>query len=327
MKRTFEIPHDPLMRFHAIYEALGAHRNPFGDAMPLHYSAVSLVTAAGEPADLARDVFAAAEALQKNSGWFNAMRSVLRFIVAATLLPNGRSAEDLQATVNVGSGVLREMGMRHGGASEAIALLILSLRDAEGIVDRTVLARFREMYEMMKSYHWWLTGPEDFPACALLAGLPGRVKEIGQRVEHYYTTLAKLGIAKGDALQLASHLLTPNPASPATVVARFLGLHEGFKAAGIAMRACDYDELSLLTYVDAPPARIVERVKAHRAFMEGLKPAPDRVSTFSLACGTTFVELAKLTSELRELADLHVLNQVQAILVARAAATAATAGA
>ena len=289
--------------------------------MPLRRSALTLVTTPGRPDELVAELRAIADELERRAGWFGELRSQLRFVIAALLLRGGITPAEFEADTEALRAGLREAKLRRGHIYEVIASLVLQLRSDHA--PATVVPRFAEIYAMMKSYHWWLTGPDDFPACALLALSADSTQAIGQRVEWFYTALRQAGFSLGDKLQLVSHILYFNHREPQSIVASFAEIYAAFTQAGLWMGSSDYDEVALLTFLDEPPARIVEVVLAHREQMAKLKPKPARDATFSLACSTAFLELVRSSEQ--DLTDVMALVETQAIIAAEQAAAAAAA--
>jgi hypothetical protein len=114
----------------------------------------------------------------------------------------------------------------------------------------------------------------------------------------------------------------------ATACARFEALWHEFRARGLRMLASDYDEIALLAFAPGTPSAIASRVLEHRASITALRPKPDRNTSFSLACGTAFLELVGSDRALRRLSRIQATVQIQSVLRARqAAATAAAASA
>lgn len=323
--RPFVLPRDPLRRFVEIYEALNERRGWLQDAMPLRFSALTLATCDGPPAAVAEAVYRVSAALRARAGWFGPLNSPVRFVLAAILVRNGDDPEAFCDEVERASGLFREAGLRRGSIYEVVAILLLRGPEVDQNLDAGAVLRFKSVYEDMKRHHWWLTGPEDYPACALVAARPEPVESAGLRIERFYGSLRDEGFSAGDPLQMVSHILALNPAKEAAVVRRFVDLRAGFKDAGVSMWQSDWDELALLTFVDAPVAEIVARVLAHREVMAELRPRPDRSLTFSLACGTAFLDLVRSGTAAQDVSDAKTLSQVQAILAARQAASAAAA--
>ena len=318
---TWTLPRDPLARFRAIYDDLNVRRSWHQDAMPLRYAAIALTLAEGEPYQIADRLYTAADELKARTGWFGPLRSSVRFVVAAALLRRGEHVGRFCDEVERVGQMFRDAGLRRGSIYEVLAILILQGEDGERIEPAQV-ARFAKAYASMKEHHWFLTGPDDYPACALLARRDESVAETARRVEGFYDGLRAAGLPRGEALQLASHLLCVNPAAPQTVLARFRALHAGFRGAGIAMWQADFDELAVLTLLEHPPAVVVERVTRHREVMRGLRPKPDSLQTFSLACDTAFLSLVAEMGAAGAI-DATAVMLVQSAIAAQHAAAAA----
>ncbi len=86
MPRNLHLPDDPLSRFRELYDALNAERGWWSDASPLRFAAVSALTCPGDPATVAAAIRRTADEIKAESGWFGALNSQLRFIVAALLV-------------------------------------------------------------------------------------------------------------------------------------------------------------------------------------------------------------------------------------------------
>jgi hypothetical protein len=323
--KPYAIPERPLERFTEIYGEFNARRRWFQDPMVLRFAALTLVTTDAAPTRLADDLFELAKQLRERAGWFGPLNSPIRFLLASILMRNGDGAESFCREIERVQGLFRARDLRRGSIYEVMAILILRESDPDGVIDAAMVDRFKALYEMMKTYHWWLTGPDDYPACALLARRTEPPAEIGGRIEKFYEALVETGMSRGDPLQMVSHILYFNPREPAEVLNRFRALHDGFKRADISMWQTDYDELAILTFLDHRADEIVARVVRHRAHMAELSPKPDRVMTFSLACATAFLELVRLTDDLKLIQDARTLSQVQAVIAARQAACAAAA--
>jgi len=325
MTKPFLLCADPLARFGAIYRALLEHKRWSDDVTSLRYSALTLVTAEGEPDDVAQRLLGVADVLKEGAGWFGPLRSSIRFAVAAILLRSEQGATAFTDEVERVSRLLRERGMRRGSTYEVLAILILQQADPDRHVDDADVARMDALYRMMKEQHGWLTGPDDYPACALLAGRDEPVAELERRIEAAYEGLRAKGYSRGNKLQMASHVLCFDERPADEVVARFDELYQGFRARGLWMSSGDYDEIAVLTFLHHPVERILDRVAEHRAVICELPRRPSKDVGFSLACSTVFLELVQLTEDLRSISDATLLANVQAILSAQAAATAAAA--
>ena len=325
MAKAPYLPEDPLARFTAIYGALNAERSWRESASPLRFAALTAVTCPGEPHEVAEAIRDMAAAVREQAGWFGQLRSPLRFILSAMLVQRGDEAGAFLTEVERVRGMFREVGLRRGGIYETMAIWVL--RADAGLEPVTVEAvgRMRAMYEVMKAYHWWLTNPDDFPACAILVGQEGTPEAIGAAIERIYQALHDLGGARGNPLQTAANLLYLSRLEPTEAARRFHALAEGFRAADVAIWQSDYDELAILTFLDHPADRIVERVLGCRAHMAGLSPKPDRSLTFNLGASIAFLELVRCDRELKQITDAKALLDMQAVINAQQAAACAAA--
>jgi hypothetical protein len=305
------IPQDPLARFLAIAEALVAEKRFWDDRSIVRYAALPLVVASGEPKAVALRAAKAAAAVAEGTGWFSDLRGALRFVLAALLAAAekdaaqfGRSCEQLRER-------FRKAGVRPGGAHEIVAAVMLHLTGADSEAD---VQRMQRIYTMMKGKHWWLTGPEDLPACALLAVQGDESAAMPARIEAIYQRLHQSGLRAGSGLQLASHVLYLAPGSEAEVSGRFLELHQGFKAAGIQMWDCDRDELALLCLLGEDPKATIARVHDHRAQIKKRLSHVGPVTSFSYACGTAFLAAhAGATLDDKQVRNVRVANLLMAM--------------
>jgi hypothetical protein len=203
-----------------------------------------------------------------------------------------------------------------------MAILILR-QDAGGEpIGDAAIGRFQATYQELKRHHWWLTGPEDFPACALLARDPGTPESLAAGVERVFRALQGEGCSAGDPLQTSASILYLSGLDPQRAAKRFGELARGFREQGISIWKSDYDELAILTFLDRPPEQTVERVLELRSAMEALRPKPDRSLTFNLASSIAFLEMAGVEAGRKSITGAKALLDLQCILNARAAAAA-----
>lgn len=317
------MPDNPLARFEDLYEALNAERRWWREASPLRFAAVAALTCPGP----AKTVAAAIRRITKNiaaeSGFFGRLDSRLRFIVATILLAHDDKARVFLKEVKRARGMFREAGLRRGGVYETMAILILRMHAQQTPITKTTIRRFKAIYEEMKRHHWWLTGPDDFPACAILTGQqesPGRILET---IEYLYQSLRSQGFSTGDPLQTAANILYLSRLDKSKAAHRYQSLAERFRNNKVAIWQSDYDELAILTFLDHPPGRVVDHVLKNREAMKTIRPKPDRSLTFNLAASITFLELVRVNRNLKVITDVKALLDMQAIINAQQAASAA----
>ncbi|MEZ5963800.1 MAG: DUF4003 family protein [Planctomycetota bacterium] len=309
------VPSDPLGRFIAIASELAAHKRWWEGPTLVRYAALPLVLAPGAPAALAERVDCEGGALVKEQGWFSDLRGGMRFFVAGWLVASGRVPSGFTSACEAIRERLRAASVRRGGAYEVVAITMLHVA---GGGDETTVQRLQQIYEMMRRHHWWLTGPDDLPACALLALRGGDVPGIEARVEGVYERLRQHGISAGSGLQMASHIACLVPASEADVVQRFVALHSGFKANGVQMWDSDLDEIALLCLLDQDAETTVRTVLDHRAELKAKLRVSGPTVDFSLACGTAFLAAhAGVDLDRRLSLDIELANFAMAANAAR----------
>jgi hypothetical protein len=143
---------------------------------------------------------------RKGSSWFGPLNSSLRSIVSAMLVQSGDDPAEFLAEMERVHEVFRARELRRGGAYEVMAILILR-RDSGGEpIGDAAIGRFQAIYEALKKHHWWLTGREDFPACALLARHSGAPEELAAGVERFFQALQGDGFSAGDPLQTSASI-------------------------------------------------------------------------------------------------------------------------
>ncbi len=283
--RVTSAPHI-LPLFVDIAKALLADRRWFDDRTVLRYSAMALMFAPEPSVALTQRVRAAADAVVADASWFSGLRTSLRLVLAAQAIAAGIEPRTFVTESHELRERFRKAGLRRAVDHGWIAAAMLRLAGATSAQD---VARLAEIYAAMKTHHWWLTGPEDLPACALLVVHGGDLGYLAPRIETIYAGLRQAGMPARDGVQTASHVLALARGSESEVVTRFVALDRGFTADGVAMWDCDRDELAMLCLLDEPPATTIERVREHRAHLRRELGAIGPVTSFSLACGTAFL--------------------------------------
>jgi hypothetical protein len=316
------VPKDPLRRFLDIFQALDAERGWFDDITALRFAAITAVTCPGEPPRVATAIRTIAEELKQRAGWFGELNGPLRFLVAAMLAQTADSPTDFMAEVDRVRSMFREARLSRGGSYEVMAILILRGPDKKP-VQAAEIGRFQALYEEMKGHHWWLTGVADFPACAILARQPGAPATIGQDIEDIYQALHAAGFKKGDPLQTAAHLLYLAHEKPTIIASRFHALAQAFRSESQRIWQSEYDELAILSLLNEPAARVVDRVLSCHDALRQVRPRPDRSLAFNLASSIAFVELIQPAERGPGITDAKALMDLQALINAQQAAAMA----
>lgn len=106
---------------------------------------------------------------------------------------------------------------------------------------------------------------------------------------------------------------------------RFRRIAERMQLSDRKVRAGRYDEVALLALTEEDTATLVERVLEYRERLRTARPRPGKDLAFSLAAGIALAADEAQEAE-RGAGDLAALHSLQAILNARHAAVATTAG-
>ena len=319
-------PTDPLERFVALHDALDAGRGWFGDRVPLRYAAVTLLTTDGEPEPLAASVRQMHEALAGRLGFWSGVAPPVRMLLASQLVKHGDSAEAFIAELDRIREQFRAAGVRRGGVYEVLGVLVLRRVLRGQPVESEHVARFKAIYSELKRHHWFLTGPDDYPACAMLVGQPGEPRVIGDEIEAVYQALrTDAALWSGEALQTAANVLYLTHMAPTEVAGRFAELAAGFKAAGYRVRQPDYDEIAVLCFLATPADKIIATVMGYLHQMRDRLSWVSKRMGLSLAASLAFVRLVDGDPRLGAVADAKLLLDMQAIVAARQAAAAAAA--
>jgi hypothetical protein len=118
---------DVYERFQAIYQALGAERATWTDAVWLRFAAYAAVLRTGSPAAIAHAIRSGGEGLRKHASWFNALSSSMRFMMAGVLLQAGGNTRGLSDELERTRRSFDEVGLRHRDGYDVISAAIIHL--------------------------------------------------------------------------------------------------------------------------------------------------------------------------------------------------------
>jgi hypothetical protein len=321
------MPDPVLSRFVAIARALDGSRRWYQGADAFRYAAVPLTAAEGPPEVLAGQVQDAAGRLRRGAGWFSSMNSQTCLLVAALLVRDGVEAEVFEREFERARRGFRRLGLRRSELHELFAAVLL--RSASGGVlpeGEVTWRRLDDAWRQMRQHHAWWTGPDDYPAAALIAAGDIPIREAILRIERIYDGLRRRGVGRGNVLQLVSHVLHFRGGDPERSARRFLDLKQALSTAGVWIWRCDLDEIALLATLDVAVHQLVREVVDDRQRIKHMQPRPGGVASFSMACGTTFLRHAR-PDQVR-LHDLQVAMQMLELVRSQgsSAAVAASAG-
>ncbi|MDC0674961.1 DUF4003 family protein [Nannocystis radixulma] len=305
---------DPFDRFQTLFAALQARG---GDPDSLRLVAINLLGMPGEPDDIVERVRACDRELAPRFGWWSCTASDTRHVLASQLVKAGDRADAFVAEVDRVGGLFRAVGVRRGGVYETLAVLVLRRTLGGAPALRPHVERFAAIYAEMKRHHWWLTGPEDFPACAMLVGVAGDPVAIGAGIEAIYRALhERAALRPGDALQTAANILYLSGLDALEIAERFALIVRQFRAAGAKIGQQEYDDLAILCFLALPVERLVATVIAIRDRLTASRWWSRR-GNLGLATNLAFVHLVGEDGALGPLADAKLLLDIQALVAAR----------
>ena len=317
---------DPWPRFVALHDAFDQDRGMWGDRAPLRFAAVTMLAMPGTAEDVAARVRAEDKAIADELGWLSDIGSSIRLLIAGLLVKQGDTAHGFLEEVERVSTMFRKAKVRRARIYETIAILVMRQRTGNQPLTMEHVERFKAIYDELKRYHWFLTGADDFPACAILVGQPGEPEVIGRQIEDVYQALrTRAKLWRGDPLQTAANVLYLSGLEADEIADRFARLAAGFKAAGVRVGQAEYDELAVLCFLARPLEAIVDSVVGMRDRIRKDLEGVDKSMAFSLGTSIAFVQLVAGHADLGPLADAKMLLDMQAILAARQAAMAAAA--
>ena len=324
--RPLSVPQDPLQRFVALHDALDADRGWLGDRVPLRYAAITMLTTPGDPAAIASSIRECHADFGRRLKWYSGIDTSIRMVLAAQLVKYGDTPAAFLAEVDRVKAMFRDQGLRRGGVYEVLGTLVLRRALRGEMASAEQVERFGEIYAQLKRHHWFLTGPDDYPACAMLVGHSGTPSEIGDGVEAVYQALRHdADLWRGNALQTAANVLYLSGLRPEEIARRFAEIAAGIKAAGYRVGQMDYDEIAVLCFLAVPTDKLVAVVMDYqRTIVESLKWV-DRTMGLSLAASLAFVRLVGEHEQLGPLADAKLMLDMQAVVAARQAAAVAAA--
>lgn len=326
MAKTLRIAEPPLERFKALYAALERDRRWWRDSRRLRYAAMSAIACKGEATEVAQGIRAMGKALEEECPWHWGISSHVQFIVGTLLLQNGDSAKRfIKELVRVRK-LFRREKLQRGLQFELLAVLILRIQAGGKAISQTTVRRFKTLYEEMKRHHRFLTGPDDFPACAILTGQPGRPRKILEDIESIYQELRKHKFARGNWMQTAANIMYLADGTARAVAGRAGALKAEFRKRKVRIHESDYSEVAMLSLLDLPSRVVVARVMQIREALDEVRPKIDRETKFDLAVAITYLYLAPPRVQSTSL-NAKTMVDVQSIVAAQQAALIACAGA
>ncbi|MCR9162999.1 MAG: DUF4003 family protein [Nannocystaceae bacterium] len=315
---------DAFERFKQLHAALESGRGFFEQKPPLRLAAVTLLTTDGEPAALVEALREKDGELSGALGWFSEVAPSVRLLIAGLLVKYGDEAAAFVEEVGRVQAMMRARSLRRGRTYEFLATLVLRRIRAGEAIREADIDRFAAVYEEMKRHHWWLTGPEDFPACAMLVGQPGDPRSIGESIEAIYQALrTDAGLRTGDPLQTAANVLYLTGLKPVEIATRVKQLCAALKDGGQSVWQREYDEVAALCFLALPVELVVRTALEYRDRLQAELSWLGGPMAFTLGTGLAFVQLASRDETAANIGDIKALIDMQAIVSAQQAAAIA----
>jgi len=327
MNPRVAIPENPLTRFKSIYAALEKDRRWWRGSLRLRYGAMAAICTDGESGRIATGIRDMERQLKDASPWNLNVGPSIRFILGAVLYQNGDSAKAFIREVERVRKMFRAEKLHRALYMEMLAILVLRIQSGGGLVTKQTVSRFRNIYDEMKQNHRWLTGADDFPACAILTGQDGTSHSIGEKTESIYSELRSQKFAGGNPLQTASNLLFLADGSPRVLAERMSTLKTELRAHKVRINQMQYDELAILAFLDQPATRVVAEVLGNRDELKKIRPRFDAGTIFNVAVGIAFVKLSSRGAGKVAISQTKTLLDMQAVIAAQQAAVAGAAAA
>lgn len=291
------------------------HRWSSGNAV-LRFAALCLAGVPG--ANPVEAMERAAETLKRKSGFWASLNSPLRTLLAAMILRRGLDPSRIHDAMEKTCAELKKRGLGGYGEYKRLAGLILAFRhgpETPGIV----FDRLQEIHATWVRDHWWLTGEDDLPMAALHASRSESVDALTARLEETYRRLVEAGCGRGNALQLASHILGVRPWDGRRAAGRFADIAAAFESEHRSIGRGQYDEVALLALTTGPAERIARKVAGACEVLRADVGWTGQGLAFPLAVGCWLAEQAP-APDVTEAHEIVSAKQVMDIVAAQAAA-------
>ncbi len=285
---------NPVDRFRRIAAELGADQAWPVDRAWWRYAAQAAVLRPADPADTANAIRSTLAELRTRCGWSDSIQAPFGQMVAAVLVQIGDTPEAFLDDLVAMRRMLHEAGLPHSNWYELKAVLALrALSDGAPVATPPTVRRLRDIFDRMRSYHWWLTGRDDLPTCALLSACPGDPSAIADSAEAIYQELARTGVSKGEQLQAAANILPLAGIEPATITHRYLEVSLAITEAGLPRDETTYPIEAMLALLDHTPSSIAARLASVHDQLVSNDPVV-AATDLSVAADLCFIDLVRM---------------------------------
>lgn len=290
------------------------------------YAAVTLLGCGGEAAEVAEAVGSTSVEIFQSRSFLQRAHPYVRVMLAATLVKFELGVGDFFESHDRISDLAQAAGLRYRGEFSVLASLVLRTHAGVRSPTATELERLAAIYKGMKKHHWWLTGADDLPACAMLTMLEGDGDAVEARAEAMYESLRGQGhFGRGNALQQAAQILSLCALSSDEAGARSEAIAQALVAGGVHVDATEYDEIALLCAVPGTPESLAQRVVECVDLVPNARQH-DETRHLDLAASIAILSL-DASPRVRAGVDLKLLMEVQGVAAKQLADQAAATGA
>jgi hypothetical protein len=283
---------DLFQRFRDIHHGVHGPDEPWRSEIWKRFAALTAVSRAGEPATIAHQLRALAADLRYHGTWFDALSSPVRYLIASLALEMNLSAGVVAGEISRGREQLAHHGLCGAGDYVALAVVLHRLMSNRPL-DALDAIRIAEIHKQMRGSHRWHTGPEDLPACVLLASQSGAAESMAASAEDLYQRLRQSSFPSSEALGDATKILQLTGLDAESAVARLTALHQAIVDRGVSPVREDCPALAMLCLIDHHPILVSERIEHFQEQLLTLRPSVAGPVGFALAADLAFLDLVR----------------------------------
>lgn len=198
--------------------------------------------------------------IKSNSSLFSPVRSSGRSVTAAILINNFEDPEEAFDSLISCSKILKEnkFGRDIYAVLSAMVILLSGIGE-DALMNR--MERARNIYNLFKKDHGFITSHDDYPMAFALAGLDISEESIASRVEDFYSRLAALNFKKGSELQRLSQILTAADCDINWAPQKCAGILDAFKEYKMPYYRMNYIQMGTLSLLKGSPGEIFQKVR------------------------------------------------------------------
>lgn len=283
----------PLDLYRHLIGLLNRDEDTWDDTLWLRFAAQVAVMCPDSPPTLVRRIRETAEQLLHHAPWYHALASPARFVVAAVLIQQRIPVADFVSEHAHVVSLMDVVGLRHEQFYSVVAVLMLMMTPGHRSASLADIERLKAIYDQMKGFHWWLTGPNDVPACVALGQCCGSPELLLGRVEYAYQELLAEGVLAGSHLQTAVNLLPLVELDLDNTLRRYRGLVAVLTTEKGSFDEPYYDPLALLTMLDHQPELVISRLLAITGDLDHFQPECEGDVNILIASDLVFLDLIR----------------------------------